>query len=127
MARKEFRYRGFTTEQLKEMPLKEFMLLLPSRERRSLARGFAKEEQSLLKKLEKRNKVKTHERQMVVIPSMVGKNIMIHSGKEFVDMLITEEMIGMRLGQLILTRKRTAHTGGGIGGKTKSTPAPAKK
>ncbi|MBR9703031.1 30S ribosomal protein S19, partial [Candidatus Woesearchaeota archaeon] len=99
MARKEFKYRGFTGEQLKELPLKEFMILLPARERRSLARGFTKEEQSLLTKLEKRDKVKTHERQMVIIPSLIGKTIGVHNGKDYVNILITDEMVGQRLGQ----------------------------
>ena len=117
MAKKEFKYHGYTGEQLKELSLKEFMQLLPSRERRSLLRGFTHEEQSLLNKIEKRDNVKTHERQMVVIPKMIGKTIQVHSGKDYVPVTITEEMVGHRLGQFVLTRKRTGHTGGGIGGK----------
>ena len=117
MARKEFKYHGYTGEQLKELSLKEFIQMLPSRERRTLLRGFTHEEQSLLNKLEKRDNVKTHERQMVIIPSMIGKTVQVYSGKEFVPVAITEEMVGLRLGQLVLTRKRTGHTGGGIGGK----------
>lgn len=117
MAKKEFKYRGYTGEQLKELSHKEFMQLLPSRERRSLARGYTHEEQSLLDKLSKRDNVKTQERQMVVTPNMIGKTIQVHSGKEYVPVQVIDEMVGLRLGQLVLTRKRTAHTGGGIGGK----------
>lgn len=114
MARKEFKYRGYSGEQLKALSLKEFMMLLPARERRSLARGFTPEEQSLINKLEKRDKVNTHERQMVILPSMIGKVVSVHSGKEFVDVHVTDEMIGRRLGQFVLTRKKAAHSSGGV-------------
>lgn len=117
MARKEFKYRGYTTAQLTELSTKEFVQLLPSRERRSIRRGWTPEEQSLLKKLEKRDKVKTHQRQMIIVPVMVGKTINVHNGKDYVPLLITEEMIGLRLGQLALTRKRAGHNKGGTGEK----------
>ena len=120
MAKKEFRYRGYTSAELKELPVKEFVQLLPARERRSFSRGFTPEEQSLLKKLEKKDKVKTHQRQMVIYPGMIGKTISVHNGKEYVDLTILEEMVGDRLGQFVLTRKKAGHTGGGIGGKKKN-------
>jgi len=113
MARKEFQYRGYTGEQLKELSTKEFMALIPSRERRSLSRGFTHEEQNLLKKLEKKDKVKTHARQMVILPKMIGKTILVHNGKEISELTIQEEMVGGRLGQFALTRKKAGHTSGG--------------
>lgn len=119
MARKEYRYRGYTGEQLQQLPLKEFIQLLPSRERRTLMRGFTPEEQSLLNKLEKRDKVKTHERQMIILPSMIGKIIKVHTGKEFIDITIIPEMVGLRLGQFALSRKRTAHSSAGVGAAKK--------
>jgi len=117
MARKEFKYRGYTTPQLQELSQKEFVQLLPSRERRSIQRGLTPEEQSLLQKLAKRDKVKTHERQMIIFPSMIGKTILVHMGKGYQDLHVTEEMVGLRLGQLALTRKRAGHNKGGTGEK----------
>ena len=117
MARKEFKYRGYTTPQLQELSLKEFTQLLPSRERRSIQRGFTPEEQSLLTKLEKRDKVKTHQRQMIIFPAMVGKTIMVHNGKGYEELRIEEEMVAHRLGQFALTRKKAGHNKGGTGKK----------
>lgn len=117
MARKEFRYRGLTLEQLQELPLKEFIMLLPSRERRSIKRGFSVEEANLLRKLDKRSSVKTHQRQMVILPQMVGKTVLVHSGKGFEPIAITDEMVGHRLGQFVLTRKRVVHSGSGVTSK----------
>ena len=70
-----------------------------------------------MKKLEKRDKVKTHQREMIVLPIMVGKTIMVHNGKDYVPILILEEMIGGRLGQFALTRKKSGHSKGGTGSK----------
>lgn len=119
MARKIFKYRGLTGEELKKLSIKEFAELLPSRERRSILRGFTDDEQNTLAKLEKRNTVKTHQRQLVILPSMIGKTIEVHRGKEFVPVTITEEMMGHRLGEFALTRKRATHAKSGVGAKKK--------
>jgi small subunit ribosomal protein S19 len=121
MARKEFTYRGRTAEELQAMTNDEFVLLLPSNERRKIKRGYTHEEQNLLKKMAKRDKVKTHAREMIILPTMFGKTIMVHNGKEFVSVMVTPEMVGHRLGQFALTRKPTKHSGGGVtkGGEKK--------
>ncbi len=120
MAKKEFTYRGHKTEQLKKMSIKEFALLLPSRERRTLLRGMTDVEKSLLNKLEKRQSAKTHAREMVIIPQMVGKTILVHNGKEYQALEINEEMVGYRLGELALTRKMVKHASPGVGAAKKS-------
>ncbi len=117
MARKEFTYRGRTAEELQAMSLDEFLPLLPSNERRKARRGFTHEEQSLLGKLERRDKVKTRSRGMIVLPSMIGKTIQVHNGKEYLPVTITVEMVGHRLGQYALTRKPTKHGGAGVTAK----------
>lgn len=119
MARKEFTYRGRTLEELQGMSVDELTPLFTSDARRKIKRGFTKEEKSLLKKLSKRDRVKTHCREMLILPSMVSKTIMVYTGKEFLPILIQPEMIGKRLGQYILTRKLTKHSQAGIT-KTKS-------
>lgn len=118
MALKEFSYRGKSLQELQALSLKEFAELIPSRERRTLLRGFTHDEKQLLEKLEKKKSAKTHSREMIILPSFVGKTIKVHNGKQFLDVIVVEEMIGKRLGQYAQTRKRAGHTVGGVG-KTK--------
>ena len=117
MAKKEFTYRGKRLEELQAMSLKEFADLLPARQRRTIKRGFTEEQKRFLKKLEsKRDKpVKTHCRDMIVLPNMVGKTIRVHKGNEFIAIIIQPEMIGHYLGEFALTRKRVEHHAPGIG------------
>jgi len=112
MAKKEFTFRGKTMDELKELSLKEFATLLPSSERRKFDRGFTAEEKNFLKKLEKKDNVKTHTREMIILPSMVGKTIQVHYGKGYSPIKIIPEMVAHRLGQLVLTRKKTGHSSG---------------
>ncbi|MBI4139655.1 30S ribosomal protein S19 [Candidatus Woesearchaeota archaeon] len=120
---KEFTFRGFREEELKQMSLKEFSTLLPSRERRSLLRGFTTDEEKLLKNLVAGEKnLKTHSRDLIIIPSMIGKNIGVHTGKEFLQLQITAEMLGHRLGEFALTRRMVKHSAPGVGA-TKSSAA----
>jgi small subunit ribosomal protein S19 len=118
MAKKEFTYRGRSTDQLASMSIKEFAALIPSRERRTLLRGMTDAEKSLLRKVAKRTNIKTHCREMVVVPQMLGKTILVHSGKEYVPVAITEEMLGFRLGEFVLTRKMVKHQSPGVGAAT---------
>lgn len=121
MARKEYTFRGKTVEELKELSLDEFVKLLPSRERRTYDRSFGEEERKMLEKLDKKGKIKTHQREMIIFPQMVGKTIGVHNGKEFVDVIVQPEMIGMRLGQLAFTRKMVKHGGPGVGASRSSS------
>ena len=117
MAKKEFTYHGKTLEDLKSMSLKEFAELLPARQRRTIKRGFTEEQKRFLKKLEsKKDKpVKTHCRDMIIFPNMVGKTIRVHKGNDFITINIEPEMIGHYLGEFALTRKRVEHHAPGIG------------
>lgn len=125
---KEFTYRGKTLEQLKAMDLNEISKLLPSRARRSIRRGFTDQQKRLLKKIDlalsgkTKKPVKTHCRDMVILPKMIGMSIFIHDGKVFTPMEIQPEALGMYLGELMLTRKKVAHSAPGIGA-TKSSSA----
>ena len=123
MAKKAFRYRGKNAEEMKKMSLTEFMALIPARERRSLKKGFTEDQKSLIHELEKNGtKLKTHCRDMVIIPLMIGKTINVYSGKSFEKVFVTEEMMGHRLGEFVLTRKKLQHSAPGIGA-TKSSGA----
>jgi small subunit ribosomal protein S19 len=116
---KNFRYRGKSLEELLEMPMDELVKLLPSRARRSLLRGFSPRQRRLLEKiLEARQKllseckevvIKTHVRDMIVLPIMVGLTIAVFNGKEFVPVKIVPEMIGHYLGEFAPTTKEVKH------------------
>lgn len=123
MAKKIFTYRGKTLEELKTLSVKELSDLFPSRQRRKIKRGLSDNEKKFIEKLRNKNNVKTHLRSMIVFPEMVGKTIRIHSGKEYVPITIQEEMIGYYFGELVLTRKRVAHTGPGVGATRSSSGA----
>jgi len=116
MAKKEYTFRGKTIDELKKLSLSELMPLLPSRQRRSLKRGFTEQQKTLLKKIRANEKnIETHCRDMVILPEMVGIAIKVHRGKEFMPVMIEQDMIGHCLGEFTLTRKRVAHSAPGIG------------
>ena len=116
MVKKEFTFKGKTVDELKKMSLKEFASLLKSRQRRSLERGFTDAQKILLKKIKANEKnIKTHCRDMIILPEMIGLTIHVHRGKEFVPVMIQPEMVGHRLGEFALTRKRVEHSAPGIG------------
>ena len=116
---KEFRYRGYTIEELLQMPMDKFIELLPARQRRSLKRGLTEEQRKLLQKIRKAKKlmaegkrppkIKTHCRDMIILPEMVGVTVHVYNGKEFVPVHIRPEMIGHYLGEFSITCKKVEH------------------
>lgn len=113
---KEFIFRGKTMEELAKMSIDDFAKLIPSRERRKIKRGFTEQEKKLIEDVKANPKnIKTHARDMIIIPEMVNKTIQIHNGKEWTQVLITGEMLGHRLGEFALTRKVVRHSAPGIG------------
>ncbi|MCS7134944.1 MAG: 30S ribosomal protein S19 [Candidatus Aenigmarchaeota archaeon] len=127
MAR-QFLYKGKTLEELQKMSIEEFAKLTTSRVRRTLLRGLSERQKKLLIDLKKYPEKfhRTHERDMIVLPEMVGKRIGVHNGKEFVPVIITEQMIGHRLGEFALTRQRVKHSGPGVGATRGSKHVPLK-
>jgi small subunit ribosomal protein S19 len=116
MAKKEFAYRGKSLEELKTLSLEEFMEMVPSRARRSLKRGFTEDQKKLLEKIRANKKgIKTHSRDMIVIPEMVGITIKVYNGKLYDEVLVAPEMVGHLLGEFSLTRRRVAHNAPGVG------------
>src|SRR3989339_348094 len=116
MARKAFTYQGMTLEELMKLSVQEFAELVPAMQRRSLRRGLTEPQKVLLKHIRsKKASVKTHTRDMVIIPEMVGITIRIYQGKDFVPIAITEEMVGHFLGEYAMTRKSLKHNAPGIG------------
>lgn len=116
MAKKEFTYKGKTMKELKSLDIKEFIELLPARQRRSIKRGITDEHKKLLKKIKnKKDNIETHCRDMIILPEMVGVMLKIHNGKEFVPLKIEQEMIGHFLGEFAITRKKLQHSAPGVG------------
>ncbi|OED29794.1 30S ribosomal protein S19 [Methanosphaera sp. WGK6] len=136
MARKIFKFRGYTLEELQEMSFDEVVALLPSRQRRSLKRGFLPRQQKVLDKMEKVKDmqtdngrpivIKTHCRDMIVLPNMVGYTFGIYNGKEFVEVTIKPEMIGCYFGEFSQTRGRVQHGDPGMGATRSSMFVPLK-
>jgi len=126
MAKKEFKYRGLSLEELQALDLKSFAALIPSRARRTLLRGKSHQEESMLKKLRKGKSPKTHARDVVIVPEMVGKTIQVHTGKTFERIEIQPEMVGHFLGEFALTRKRVGHSSPGVGATRSSANASVK-
>jgi len=113
---KKFTYRGKTLEELKKLSIDQLAQLLKARARRKIKRGFTEQEKKLLEKIRKgKKKLRTHCRDMIILPEMVGLTIHVHNGKEFLPVVIKEEMIGHRLGEFALTRKRVQHSAPGVG------------
>ncbi len=130
---KEFMFRGRTMEQLEGMSMDEFILLLPSRQRRSLLRGLTREQRVLLENVriakqagEEKAMVKTHARDMVVLPEMVGVTVLVHNGKGFEAVDVVPEMIGHFLGEFAITNSPVKHGTPGIGASRSSMYVPLK-
>jgi len=116
MVKKEYTYRGKTLKELMSMDLKEFIGLLPARQRRSIKRGFTNQQKILLKRIRsKKSNIETHCRDMIILPEMVEMLIKVHNGNQFVPVKIEAEMIGHCLGEFALTRKRLVHSAPGVG------------
>ena len=120
---KELFYRGKNLEELKTLDVREVAKFLPSRSRRSVLRNFQVHE-NFVKRCEtaikNKKKIRTHLRDIVVVPKLVGMRIGIHNGKEYHDVEISHKMIGMRLGEFSLSRGKVTHGKPGLG-STKSS------
>jgi small subunit ribosomal protein S19 len=132
---KDFMYRGHDLSSLQGMSMDEFINLLPSRQRRSLQRGLTPEQRILLEKMRKAQEdakqgedatIKTHVRDMIILPEMVGVKISVHNGKEFIPVQIKAEMIGHYLGEFAITNKPVRHGTPGIGASRSSMYVPLK-
>ena len=133
--RLRFHYRGHTLDELKKMNMDQFIQLLPARARRSLRRGLPPRQKKLLERLrrayraKKRGKdllTRTHVRDMIIFPEMVGLKIGVYNGLRFEIIEIKPEMIGHYLGEFSLTRRHVQHGSPGIGATRSSKYVPLK-
>ena len=134
----EFMIRGYTLDQLKSMSIEEFaQKVADNRTRRTLLRrlkiGFPPEWENFYRKCylqiqgKYKKTVKTHAREMEILPSIVGAKVGVYNGKEFVEFEIKPEMIGRRLGEFVYTTKKVQHSAPGIGASKSSKFMKAKK
>ena len=127
--KKEFRYHGLTIEELQQQSIEELLPLFPSRVRRTLKRGLTQEQNKLLtdvRNAQKGDTIKTHCRDMVILPAFVEHRIDVHTGKGFQRVDIQPQMIGHFLGEFALTRTKVKHTGPGVGATRSSKFMPLK-
>lgn len=127
--RKDFTYRGKTVEELKKLDVREFAKYLRSRPRRNVLRQFQQLENfisSAKNKISKNKSVRTHQRDLTIVPEMVGMRIFVHNGKSFLPVDIVGEMLGHKIGEFALTRGRVKHGKTGVGA-TKGTKFKSKK
>lgn len=115
---KELKFRGKSLDYLKTLDIREVAKYVPSRSRRTILRNFniiEKFVRTCEEKIRRNKRIKTHMRDIVIVPKMVGMSINIHNGKTFEEVNITVDMIGHRLGEFTLTRQKVAHSAAGIG------------
>ena len=129
MIGKETRYRGKELKELKEMSIREFAKCVNSRERRTILKQDDVIEK-FLKKCKKYNEkgkvIKTHQRDIIIVPGMIDYTIQVYNGKTFIPVKITLEMLGHRLGEFSLTRQTVKHGAPGIGATRSSAAASVK-
>jgi small subunit ribosomal protein S19 len=129
---KQFSYYGLTVEELEKLPSDKLFKLLTARARRSLKRGITDGKRKLIDEIKgakagnHKNTIRTHLRDLIILPYMVGITVNIFSGKEFVPITISKEMIGHYLGEYVITNKRVTHGAPGVGSSRSSLYVPLK-
>ena len=129
LRKKEFTYRGKTLDELKQLEIREFAKLLKANERRTAFRQSDMIQKFILRcnKIIVKNKlIRTHLRDLIIIPRMIGLKVHIHDGRNFVPIIISGEMLGHRLGEFVPTRQKVKHGAAGIGA-TKSSASQSVK
>jgi small subunit ribosomal protein S19 len=129
----EFTYRGHTLDELQEMALDEVAELLPARQRRTIERGLSVEKEKLLEEARDAGEeetandpIRTHLRDMPIVPEFVGLTFAVHNGQAFERVEVEPEMIGHYLGEFQLTRHSVEHGQAGIGATRSSKFVPLK-
>ena len=129
-SRRVFRYRGFTLDELKQKSMDEFISLLPARQRRSLTRGMSTEHIKLMEKIlaskETKRPVRTHCRDFIILPELIGATLQVHNGREFLRVSLIPETLGHYLGEYAPTCKQVKHSAPGIGATRGSQFVPLK-
>ncbi|KFH63305.1 small subunit ribosomal protein S15e [Podila verticillata NRRL 6337] len=133
---RKFSYRGIDLDKLLDLSSEQLMDLVNARPRRRFQRGLKRKPMGLIKKLRQAKKdapamekpavVKTHLRNMIVVPEMIGSVVGVYNGKTFNQVEIKPEMIGHYLGEFSITYKPVKHGRPGIGATHSSRFIPLK-
>ncbi|TVY20442.1 40S ribosomal protein S15 [Lachnellula arida] len=133
---RKFSYRGIDLDQLLDLSSDQLRDVVHARARRRFNRGLKRKPMGLIKKLrkakqesrpnEKPDLVKTHLRNMIVVPEMIGSVIGVYSGKEFNQVEIKPEMVGHYLGEFSISYHPVKHGRPGIGATHSSRFIPLK-
>ena len=115
------------------MSVDEVAELLPARVRRSIERGLSAEKEKLLEDAREADAeetadepIRTHLRDMPILPAMVGLTFAVHTGQSFERVRVQPEMLGHYLGEFQLTRTEVEHGQAGIGATRSSKFVPLK-
>ena len=130
---KKFTYRGVDLDKLLDLDYAQLVEMFNARQRRRFRRGISFKYNELKKKLlaakkavqgmppnTKPTPVKTHLRNMIVLPDMIGSIVAVYNGKHFNVVEVKPQMVGHYLGEFSITYKPTAHGRPGIGSSTSS-------
>jgi small subunit ribosomal protein S19 len=118
-----------TLEELSTLSLEDFAKLCDSRARRSILKGV---NEHVLKKVRaakenpKAKPVRTHRRDLIILPEMIGVRFAIYKGNSFELVDVNEKMLGHFIGEFVFTRKRLLHGKAGIGATKSSTAITAR-
>ena len=129
---KKFSYRGLSKDELDNTSLEKIFQLFNSRQRRSLTRGITDGKRKLIEEIKSakagklKTPIKTHLRDLIVLPYMVDVTVNVFSGKDFVPVTIKTEMVGHYLGEYVITNKRVNHGAPGVGASRSSLYVPLK-
>ena len=123
---RKYSYRGIDLDKLLDMSNQDLMELFRARARRKFSRGIKRAPITLLKKLrkakretaygEKPEAIKTHLRNMIIVPEMIGSVVAVYNGKQFINVEIKPDMIGHYLAEFSITYKPIRHGRAGKAG-----------
>merc|ERR1711964_44377 len=102
---KKYSYRGVELDSLLDLSNEQFVDLVHCRARRRFNRGLTRKPAT----------VKTHLRDMIIVPEMIGSVVGIYNGKVFNAVEIKPEMTGFYLGEFSITYKPVGHGRPGLG------------
>ena len=133
---RKFTFRGVDLDALLDLTSEQLMDLVHARARRRFSRGQKRKPLLLIKKLRKAKKdcgpydkpdvVKTHLRNMIIVPEMIGSVVGVHNGKVFTSVEVKADMVGHYLGEFSITYKPVRHGRPGIGATSSSKFIPLK-
>ena len=135
---RKFTFRGIDLDALLDLTTEQLSEIVHARARRSISRQILlrRPVKQLKKKLLKAKKdvgpydkpdvVKTHLRNMLIVPEMIGSVVGVHNGKVFTSVEIKADMVGHYLGEFSITYKPVRHGRPGIGATSSSKFVPLK-